>query len=327
MYVSVENEYAKYTSSRSRRCSRERSSVSNVPGNAQPNGAGRFYATVMAKPSLFIGSSTEGLDFARAVRSVLAPDAEITLWNEGFFALGNTFIETLVNALPRFDFAVLVLTPDDLVTSRDVEVFGPRDNVLFEVGLFMGRLGRSRTFILHQASASLKMPSDLAGVTTAVYEWPRMDQNHRAAVGSACDSIRQVVRDLGVTDAKTVKALGDITSRQERQEEELSRQQAQIRSLQVALQGIVTQYELDKLVGLDANETFPCYYSEDLYAELKRLRAMGLVRHHEGTGLAAIRREYKDRNEQFDLRRFFYITEQGREYLKLRHQLLTDEAE
>jgi hypothetical protein len=281
----------------------------------------------MAKPSLFIGSSAEGLDFARAVRSVLAPDAEITIWNEGFFALGNTFIETLVNALPRFDFAVLVLTPDDLVTSRDVEAFGPRDNVLFEVGLFMGRLGRSRTFILHQASAALKMPSDLAGVTTAVYEWPRTDRNHRAAVGSACDSIRQVVRDLGVTDTKTAKALGDITSRQERQEEELSRQQAEIRSLQVALQGIVTQYELDKLVGLDANETFLCYYSEDLYAELKRLRAMGLVRHHEGTGLTAVRKEYKDRNEKFDLKRFFYITEQGREYLKLRHQLLTEEPE
>jgi CAP12/Pycsar effector protein, TIR domain len=279
----------------------------------------------MAKPSLFIGSSSEGLEFARAVRSVLKSDAEITIWNEGFFALGNTFIETLVNALPRFDFAVLVLTPDDLVTSRSVEAFGPRDNVLFELGLFTGRLGRSRTFILHQASAALKMPSDLAGVTTAVYEWPRDDRNRLAAVGSACDSIRQVVRDLGVAESKTAKALGAITSRQEQQEEELSRQQAQIRSLQVALQGIVTQYELDKLVGLDAKEPFFCYFSEDLYGELKRLRAMGLVRNREGTGLSTIRRDYKDRNEQFDLHRFFFITELGREYLKLRHQLMSDE--
>lgn len=279
----------------------------------------------MAKPSLFIGSSSEGLDFARAVRSVLAQDAEVTIWNEGFFALGNTFIETLVTALPRFDFAVLVLTPDDLVTSRDIEGFGPRDNVLFELGLFMGRLGRARTFILHQAAAALKLPSDLAGVTTAVYEWPRGDRNHVAAVGAACDSIREVVRDLGVTEAKTAKALGEITSRQERQEEELSRQQAQIRSLQVSLQGIVTQYELDKLIGLDADAAFLCYYSDDLHAELKRLRAMGLVRHHEGTGLGDIRRDYKDRNAQFDLKRFFYITDQGREYLKLRHQLLAED--
>jgi hypothetical protein len=104
----------------------------------------------------------------------------------------------------------------------------------------MGRLGRSRTVILHQALATLKLPSDLAGVTTAVYEWPRSDRNYLGAVGPACDSIRQVVRNLGVTDTKTARALGDITSRQGRQEEELSRQQAQIRSLQVALRGIVT---------------------------------------------------------------------------------------
>jgi predicted nucleotide-binding protein len=63
----------------------------------------------MNKPSVFIGSSSEGLEFARAVRSLLKDDAEITLWNEGFFQLGHTYIETLVNALPRFDFAVLVL--------------------------------------------------------------------------------------------------------------------------------------------------------------------------------------------------------------------------
>jgi len=66
----------------------------------------------MAKASLFIGSSSEGLDLARAIRTSLADDAEVTLWNEGFFALGNTFIESLVTALPRFDFAVLLLTPD-----------------------------------------------------------------------------------------------------------------------------------------------------------------------------------------------------------------------
>ena len=62
----------------------------------------------MAKPALFIGSSSEGLDFARAVRSLLANDAEVTLWNEGFFLVGNTFIESLVHGLPRFDFAAVV---------------------------------------------------------------------------------------------------------------------------------------------------------------------------------------------------------------------------
>jgi hypothetical protein len=273
------------------------------------------------RPSVFVGSSSEGLDFARAVRSCLDQDAEITLWNEGLFPVGRTFIESLMAALPRFDFAVLVLTPDDLVSSRDQQTFGPRDNVIFELGLFMGRLGQSRTFMLHQANARVKIPSDLAGVTTAAYVWPRSDGSHVGAVGGACGRIRDVIRDLGVSETKTAKELNAIRTRQDDQEHKLSIQQAEIRALKVSLQGIVTQYEMDKLVGLNQDGPFLCYYSDDLFNELKRLRAMNLVRHHEGTGLGPLRREYKDRNRQFDLKSFFYITPEGREYLQLRQEL------
>jgi predicted nucleotide-binding protein len=104
-------------------------------------------AVGLVRPSVFVGSSSEGVEFARAVRAALEHDAEITLWDEGVFGLGQTFVESLTRALSRFDFAVVVLTPDDLVQSRSVEVFGPRDNVIFELGLFMGKLGRDRTFI------------------------------------------------------------------------------------------------------------------------------------------------------------------------------------
>jgi len=280
----------------------------------------------MVKPSLFVGSSTEGLEFARAVRAELEADVEVTLWNDGFFELGSTFIETLLNALPRFDFGVLVLTSDDWVSSRDVTTFGPRDNVIFELGLFMGRLGRSRTFMLHQRSTIPKIPTDLAGVTTATYDWPRQDTSYRGAVGTACDSIRRAIHALGVSESKTAHAIGALTQRQERQQEELSAQKAQIRSLQVALQGIVTQYEFEKLTGLARQPPFECYYSEDLYAELKRLRAMGLIRNHDGTGLTPLRRDYKDKNRQFDLHHFFFLTKEGKEYLALRHELQIDES-
>jgi hypothetical protein len=256
---------------------------------------------------------------------LLVQDAEITVWNEGFFGLGSTFIETLVNSLPRFDFALLVLAPDDLIRSRNDEMLGPRDNVIFELGLFMGRLGRSRTFVLHQSNAKVKIPSDLSGMIMAAYEWPRADGNHRSAVGAACDGIREIIRDLGVSEAKVGKAIGVIRAIQEDQAHQLSRQQAEIRSLQVALQGIVTQFEHDKLIGLVGEGPFLCYYSEDLYNELKRLRAMGLIQHHEGTGLRDIRNNYKDREQKFDLKRFFSITAKGLEYMKLRIELMREE--
>lgn len=269
------------------------------------------------KPSLFIGSSTEGLDFARAVRGRLAATAEVTLWDEGFFELGSTFLENLVTALGRFDFAVLVLTPDDLVTSRAVESFGPRDNLLFELGLFMGRLGRSRTFVLMPATG-LKLPTDLSGLVTTKYDWPRADGSHASAVGAACDGMRNVIRDMGVSDAKAAAAISQLRSRQEEQEHQLTRQQAEIRALQVALRGIVTGYELNHLIGLTKDEPFLCHYSDDFMNELKRLRALGLVMNYEGTGVGALRREFKDRNTTFDLKHHFFATRDGHEYLALR---------
>jgi predicted nucleotide-binding protein len=118
----------------------------------------------MTKPSIFIGSSSEGLEIARAIEFQLKDVGEITIWNEGVFGLGLGTLESLVNALERFDFAILALTPDDFTVSRNVPTSSPRDNVMFELGLFMGRLGRSRTFIVYDVSTKLKIPSDLAGV-------------------------------------------------------------------------------------------------------------------------------------------------------------------
>src|SRR5262245_25387722 len=120
-------------------------------------------------PSLFIGSSSEGLDVAREVELQLEDEALVTIWKDGVFGLGEATLESLMNALDQFDFAVMVLTPDDLLESRGQNYASPRDNVIFELGLFMGRLGRSRTFILHEQNADLKLPSDLAGITRVTY--------------------------------------------------------------------------------------------------------------------------------------------------------------
>lgn len=267
----------------------------------------------MTKPSLFIGSSTEGLDFARAVRGLLADAAEVTLWNEGFFALGSTFLESLVTTAGRFDFAVVVLSPEVRFTDRAEAALGPRDNLLFELGLFMGRLGRDRTFALMPA-AGLKVPTDLAGLVAARYEWPRADKSHAAAVGAACDEIRKAVRDLGVSDAKAGAAIGQLRSQQDRQERD-------IRALQVALRGMVTRHEVNHLTGLGRDEPFVCYYSDDFMDELRRLRALGFIANFDGVGLRDLIRDFKDRDRQFDLRRYFHLTAEGREYLALRAEL------
>ncbi len=153
--------------------------------------------TRLGRPSAFIGSSSEGKRFAIAVQAALQPDAEVTVWHQGVFSSGRTYIESLMAAPAQFDFAILVLTPDDAIQSRSTEVLGPRDNVIFELGLFMGKLGRDRTFILQQSGSGVKIPTDLSGVATGVYDWPRSDNNYDAAVAAASEAVRESIRSLG----------------------------------------------------------------------------------------------------------------------------------
>jgi predicted nucleotide-binding protein with TIR-like domain len=147
-------------------------------------------------PSVFIGSSSEGLDIAREVELHLSREANVTLWTNGIFVLGEGSLESLVNALDKFDFAVLVLSPDDLLETRGENFTSPRDNVLFELGLFMGRLGRRRTIILSEEGAQLKLPSDLNGITRATYR-RRENQPLSAVVSPSCTIIINSMRSQG----------------------------------------------------------------------------------------------------------------------------------
>lgn len=168
----------------------------------------------MIKPTVFVGSSSEGLDVAREIAVHLHDDADVTVWNDGVFALGSSFLEALIGALDRFDFAVVVMTPDDLTSSRDVERFSARDNVVFELGLFMGRLGHSRTFIVFNPDTGLRIPSDLAGITAAKYR-TRDDGNLRAALTAPCTLIRTAMRDLGPYEGKGMRRLSEATAHAE----------------------------------------------------------------------------------------------------------------
>lgn len=114
------------------------------------------------KPSIFIGSSKEGLPVAKIIEMGLKDLAECMLWTD-VFDLGKSNFDNLISQIAFFDYAIMVATGDDVIRSRKKTAMGARDNVLFEFGLFAGGLGRSRVFYVLQSNT--KIPSDLLGIT------------------------------------------------------------------------------------------------------------------------------------------------------------------
>ncbi len=150
-------------------------------------------------PAVFIGSSVEGLDVAYALQENLEYDAEPTAWPQGVFEPSQTTLRALTAEAGRTDFAVFAFTPDDMRTMRGGQTSIPRDNVIFEFGLFMGALGAERCFFVKpRASTPLTLPSDLLGITPLTYDAERADGRLVAALGPATNQIRRALRQHGI---------------------------------------------------------------------------------------------------------------------------------
>jgi Predicted nucleotide-binding protein containing TIR-like domain len=121
-------------------------------------------------PRVFIGSSSEALDLARRIRDELksGQELEVKTWDE-VLRPGEMLLDGLRRLVNLYDFGIMVLGADDIVQRGEERgrTRTPRDNVIFELGLFMGVLGRKRALpiiVRDRAGAALKLPSDLAGL-------------------------------------------------------------------------------------------------------------------------------------------------------------------
>src|SRR5690606_31549245 len=138
-------------------------------------------------------------------------ECEITVWPQGVFELTKTALETLDQQSSRFDAAVFVFSPDDAAIVRGTQKPMVRDNVLFELGLFMGRLGREKCFIVKpRAFDSMHFPTDLLGVTPGTYDESRSDGNLVAAVGPCCNKIRRALVPAPPTPTPTPTPVSDL---------------------------------------------------------------------------------------------------------------------
>jgi CRP/FNR family cyclic AMP-dependent transcriptional regulator len=123
--------------------------------------------------------------------------AEAEVWTEGTFVPSGFALTSLLEAAGRVDFALLITTAVDSVSTSRGHIFPvARDNVVFETGLFAGRLGLERTFLLVPRGTDLRLPSDLDGITPI--DWDPMKANLESALGPACTRLKSVMTTVGL---------------------------------------------------------------------------------------------------------------------------------
>ena len=128
----------------------------------------------MNKPRIFLGSSGKQQRLLKSLTSGLASVADVEPWTT-VFNPGVSTLDRLVELTHEVDFAAFVFAQDDWTSATGGDPgtavpgqASPRDNVVFEAGLFGGALGMRRTFILHANGA--KLPTDLLGLTSVRYD-------------------------------------------------------------------------------------------------------------------------------------------------------------
>lgn len=147
------------------------------------------------KPSAFIGSSGLKYDIVEAIAERLSDEIDTHPWRTAF-PVGKMTLRALVEEAVRVDFGIFVFGADDKL---DVKISVPRDNVIYEAGLFAGVLGTDRSLIVHQKN--VKMPSDLKGMTVAKFD----GRNSATKVANAvCPVLLKAMGDNRAKRFKTV---------------------------------------------------------------------------------------------------------------------------
>jgi hypothetical protein len=124
------------------------------------------------------------------------------------------------------DFGIFVFAPDDVAYVKGEFLKVPRDNVVYEAGLFSGYLGPDRCFIVVPQETAVRVPTDLLGMTLGFYEDARTDSNYEAAVNAFCSKVEDRIAMLGLFEGddndklrelsakfETLEWLGDQTNR------------------------------------------------------------------------------------------------------------------
>lgn len=145
------------------------------------------------KPEIFIGSSGEALGLAKAIKFNLRKIANCEVWDNAFH-IGDILLDQLIEKTQKVDYAIFVFHPSDIVISKNQLNETVRDNVVFETGLFMSKIGRKNVFIaLPERHKDIKILTDLDGFMMSHYE-ESYERNYKITTENFCFEIEERIK-------------------------------------------------------------------------------------------------------------------------------------
>lgn len=166
-------------------------------------------ANLATLPKVFIGSSSRALPVVRAIQKYLRDVAEVVPWDDAF-ALSRGHVENVSNIADRYDFAILLLADDDERNKAGATEQVPRDNVIFELGWFMARLGRERTYFLMPEGKLIGKPTDLDGLLFGTYSCSAANLGDGPALAKIRGQIAQLGRRKAYVDDEQAAFCAEI---------------------------------------------------------------------------------------------------------------------
>ena len=141
------------------------------------------------RPKIFIGSSRPGYEVAKKVKACLSTENDCFLWQETeIWEINHSTFDNLLRLVMYFDFGVFVATADDLTLTNEQIVIEPRDNVILEMALFLGALGRDKSFLLIEEG--IKLPTDFSGISM-----PRFTAGMDGSIEQACTGFAGKIKE------------------------------------------------------------------------------------------------------------------------------------
>lgn len=159
----------------------------------------------MSNAKVFIGSAGEAKPLAVALQSLLEDASSPRVWNQRLFKPNSGNLENILAIVDGYDFACFLAPPTDTTTARGKQHKSVRDNIILEYGLFLGRFGPNRVFLLYPRGTEMALPSDLDGVSHLKFKPVDDDNPAESVLAPAAKEIEETIERLGPRVSRTTE--------------------------------------------------------------------------------------------------------------------------